>query len=68
MIFSLVVCYVIDVLHAFFSRRSIMTEFNGSDGGPLGVGEGCVIPRDGKQVDRLCPSLLDYSYRSVCFS
>lgn len=30
--------------------RSIMIEFNGSDAGPLGVGDGCVQPRDGKQV------------------
>ncbi|CBJ27242.1 Histidyl-tRNA Synthetase Similar to Histidine Ammonia-Lyase [Ectocarpus siliculosus] len=31
--------------------RSIMTEFNGSDAGPLGVGDGCVQPRDGKQTE-----------------
>lgn len=35
--------------------RSIMTEFNGSDAGPLGVGAGCVQPRDGKQVCRSRP-------------
>ncbi|CAN0111245.1 unnamed protein product, partial [Laminaria digitata] len=29
--------------------RSLMTEFNSSDAGPLGVGDGCVLPRDGKQ-------------------
>ena len=31
-------------------RRSLMTEFNSSDAGPLGAGDGCVLPRDGKQV------------------
>ena len=27
-----------------------MTEFNSSDAEPLGVGDGCVLPRDRKQV------------------
>lgn len=27
-----------------------MTEFNSSDAGPLGAGDGCVLPRDGQQV------------------
>lgn len=39
-----------------------MTELNGSDAGPLGVGAGCVQPRDGKQVcsstEDLCLLLL----------
>lgn len=38
------------VVVVFVVGRSIMTEFNGSDAGPLGVGDGCVQPRDGKQV------------------
>eukprot|EP00903_Cladosiphon_okamuranus_P009772 g9291.t1 len=33
------------------ATRAIMTEFNGSDAGPLGVGAGCVQPRDGRQTE-----------------
>lgn len=42
-----------------------MTEFNGADVGPLGAGEGCVLPRDGKQVRAIDLSLYFFVYVNV---